>query len=125
MVTVPRRFGVLRFLSTVFKVLAWLGLLLSLLTAIALAVAAPWMRNFLVEQGFRPGPLLIGPGGVVLVGLALVLEGLIWFLLLYAIAEQILVQLAIEENTRMTAALLLRQDSELSRGSVEDRYLFR
>ncbi len=125
MVTVPRRFGVLRFLSTVFKVLAWMGLLLSLLTAIALAVAAPWMRNLLVEQGFRPEPLWMGPGGVVLVGLALVLAGLIGFLLLYALAEQILVQLAIEENTRMTAALLLRQDRELREHSVEERYLFR
>ena len=43
----------------------------------------------------------------------MLLGGLFYFVLLYALGEMIALQIAIEENTRLTAALLLKmhQDS--------------
>jgi hypothetical protein len=40
------------------------------------------------------------------------LVGIIYFLLLYASGESFHLQLALEENTRLTAALLLRMHQE-------------
>lgn len=112
--TVPKRFGVLRFFGTLLKVIAWIVLILSILSAIGLALAGGTM----IEQ---LGPALgdqaalastLGLGGGIAIGLFALIMGLIYFLILYVSGESLHLQLAVEENTRLTAALLLRMHQE-------------
>ena len=111
--TVPPRFRVLHFVSAVFKVLAWLILVLSGLSAIAAGVGSVLVRQMIRRAAGPEGAIALGGVEGVLVGVAVFLAGLIYFLLFYAAGEMIQLQLAIEENTRMTAALLLKlEESE-------------
>lgn len=106
--SVPARFGVLRLISTLFKVMAWIVLILSILGALGLGLAGSLVRQSLLDEQWLT---LLESGGVI-AGLGLVLTGIIGFLSLFATGESIQLQLAIEENTRLTAALLLRLDAE-------------
>jgi hypothetical protein len=45
-------------------------------------------------------------------GLLVLLGGLLNFVMLYALGEIILLQIAVEENTRLTAALLLKMHQD-------------
>jgi hypothetical protein len=112
--TVPKRFGVLRFFGTLLKVIAWIVLILSILSAIGAAIAGGTLINSL-------GPALgdqaaivnqLGTGGGILAGLFVLIFGLLYFLVLYVSGEMLHMYLAIEENTRLTAALLLRMHQE-------------
>jgi len=58
------------------------------------------------------GQVLASPAGGIVAGIAILLFGLIYFLALYATGESVHMQLAVEENTRLTAALLLRMHQE-------------
>lgn len=111
--TVPKRFGVLRFFGTLLKVIAWIILVVSILSAIGAAVAGGTLMNALPATGVDPatlGPLATGGG--ILLGLFVLILGLIYFLILYVTGENLHLQLAVEENTRLTAALLLRMHQE-------------
>jgi hypothetical protein len=112
--TVPKRFGVLRFFGTLLKVIAWIILVVSILVAIGVAVAGGTMVESLGpalgDQAALAG--LIGTGGGILAGIFVLLVGLIYFLVLYVTGENLHLQLAVEENTRLTAALLLRMHQE-------------
>lgn len=115
--TVPKRFDILRFFSSLLKVLAWISLVVSILSAIGIALAGAQMGPFLQTMGEQFAPIassLAGAGGVVLAVFVL-LGGLLYFVLLYALGEMISMQLAVEENTRLTAALLLKmhQDNQV------------
>jgi hypothetical protein len=114
--TVPKRFGILRLMGWVLKVFAWIVLVVSILLAIFVAIAAGGTGSQLV------GNLLpqlsnvaefggSAAGGIVL-GIGVLLVGIIYFLVLYASGESFHLQLALEENTRLTAALLLRMHQE-------------
>lgn len=116
--TVPKRFDVLRFMGALFKVFAWISLILSILSAIGVVVLLPQVANVGGALGATLGPYawlagLTGAGSIV-TGLLVLLGGLLNFVLLYALGEIILLQIAVEENTRLTAALLLKmhQDSQ-------------
>lgn len=106
--TVPSRFGVLRLIANLLKILAWVTLLLAILGALGVGLLGAVVRQGLADETLRTLLLLIGDGPALILALGLGFGGLMTFLGLYAGAESILVQLAIEENTRMTAALLLR-----------------
>ncbi len=112
--TVPKRFGVLRFFGTLLKVIAWIVLILSILSAIGVALAGGSLMDSLGpalgDQAGLAG--VIGTGGGILVGLFILILGLIYFLVLYVSGESLHLQLAVEENTRLTAALLLRMHQE-------------
>ena len=115
--TVPKRFDILRFFSGLLKVLAWINLVLAILSAIGIALAGGHMGPFLQLAGEQFAPMasmMAGIGGIVLAVFVL-LGGLFYFVLLYALGEMISLQLAVEENTRLTAALLLKmhQDSQV------------
>jgi hypothetical protein len=115
--TVPKRFGVLRFIAVVLKVIAWIILVLAVLGGIGVALSQ--FTNFVQTPSTVDIPI-IGPilnllgastAGIVL-GILSALSGIVLFIFYYAFAELISMYLAIEENTRLTAALLLRMHQE-------------
>jgi hypothetical protein len=114
--TVPARFGVLRLIATLMKVLAWIVLVFSILGALVLGVIGGMARQ---ATTFLPAIIFLDETSGVILGLVMIITGIIGFLILLASAEGIQLQLAIEENTRLTAALLLRLESE--NREVEER----
>ena len=60
---------------------------------------------------------LISTGGGIIAGIGILFIGLVYFLLFYIAGEFMHMQLAVEENTRLSAALLLKMHQE---GQVED-----
>jgi hypothetical protein len=113
--SVPKRFDILRFFSGLLKVLAWINLVLAILSAIGIAIAGGQMGSLLQLAGDQFAPVastIAGAGGIFL-AIFVLLGGLFYFVLLYALGEMIGLQIAVEENTRLTAALLLKmhQDS--------------
>ncbi len=109
--TVPTRFGVLRLLATLFKVIAWITLIGSIVGALGVGVLGSLLQETWFNEAFVPAFLVDGTSGII-VGVVLIVSGILAFLSLFAAAESIQVQLAIEENTRLTAALLLRLDEQ-------------
>lgn len=114
--TVPKRFGVLRVVGWILKIFAWIVLVASILFAIFTGIAAGG-AGLQFFSAFLPAnsPLLTlvsSAAGGVAAGLAVLLLGILYFLLLYAAGESVHLQLAVEENTRLTAALLLRMHQE-------------
>jgi hypothetical protein len=112
--SVPKRFAILRFFGSLLKVLAWIFLVLSILGAIGAVVAGTALLPIL-SQWIPEGSMLVSMGGGIVAGIVSVLIGLLYFVLFYAFGEYVQVSLAVEENTRLTAALLLRmhQDSQV------------
>lgn len=110
--TVPKRFGVLRFFGTLMKVIAWIVLVLSVLSAIGVVIAgsSPAVTDVLTQ--FLPQGALVGAGGGFVIGILALLYGFVNFLVLYVVGESLHLSLAMEENTRLTAALLLRMHQE-------------
>ncbi len=117
--TVPKRFGVLRFFAGLIKVFAWIELIISVLIGIVVALFS--MVNIGSILGAEPNQLpiiggilemFVSLGGGIVLGIVSMLGGILYFIILYAIGELISMYLAIEENTRLTAALLLRMHQE-------------
>lgn len=111
--TVPKRFDILRFVGGLLKILAWISLILSILSAIGI-VLLPQLMNISSLIGNNEQLALATGTGAIFTGLFVLIGGLLNFVFLYALGEFVLLQLAIEENTRLTAALLLKmhQDSQ-------------
>lgn len=111
--TVPKRFDVLRFMGAMFKVFAWITLILTILSAIII-VLLPQLGGVSAALGPYAEFAALAGAGAIVTGLLVLLGGLLNFVMLYALGEIILLQIAVEENTRLTAALLLKmhQDSQ-------------
>ncbi|MFN2200881.1 MAG: hypothetical protein ACK2UO_06720 [Caldilineaceae bacterium] len=114
--TVPKRFPAVRFFGTFLQVVAWILLVLSVLGAIGLALigGASFFGNLAADTLPFAGNLTnnaIGASGIA-GGLGLLISGLFSFLVFYVSGQMIHMGLAIEENTRLTAALLLRMHQE-------------
>lgn len=88
---VPHKYGVVRAIAYVLKVLAWLALLGGLVTAIAAAVATGGAAGLL--QVIRSIGLIVGP-----------VVGIVWFVQLYAFGSILSLLIDIEENTRVLSA---------------------
>jgi len=112
--TVPKRFDFLRFISALLKVFAWIVLILSILGAISTALFSTQVGSLLGEQIGDYG-WLFGGVGAIMSAVFVLFFGFVYFALLFALGESISLNLAVEENTRMTAALLLKmqQDSQI------------
>lgn len=108
--SVPKRFGVLRLMGTLLKVIAWIVLIISILGAIGLGLAGSSLQIPVTTLPIDPATM--GPIGGIIAGVGLLIFGLIYFLVLYASGESLHLQLAVEENTRLTAALLLRMHQD-------------
>ncbi len=109
--SVPNRFGVLRFIGNLLKVVAWIWLVLSVIGAIGMAIAGSALIPLMSGAMGANANWIPATGGVI-GGIAMLFIGLIYFLFFYAIGEGIQMMLAVEENTRLTAALLLRMHQE-------------
>lgn len=115
--TVPKRFGVLRLLGTLMKVLAWLILIAAVIFAISVGIlfqfVLDWAQILIpILENAQVDTINLAAGGGIITGIIVLIGGLICFLLLYAADESLQLQVALEENTRLTAALLLRMHQE-------------
>ncbi|MGC9356234.1 MAG: hypothetical protein ACP5GX_00100 [Anaerolineae bacterium] len=100
-----KRYRVLHFVAILWKILAWLVLILGLLGSIGglifgLAGGSPALwRSLGVEPAFAEGSLLVGIvsfiGGLIVT--------LLYFLMIFAAGEMISLFIDLEENTRLTA----------------------
>lgn len=99
------RFTALRVTGTVFRILAWITLILGVLSAIVLLilsfVLAPTLNLFNLSQQSAPV-------GIALFVLIVVISMLL-FLFLYAAGEFLYLLLAVEDNTRRTAYIVQQQ----------------
>lgn len=118
--SVPKRFGVLRLVGTLLKVIAWIVLIVSILGAIGLVLMENSGLQLPITNLYDTGAL--GQTGGIFVGLGVLIVGLIYFLILYASGESLHLQLAVEENTRLTAALLLRMHQETQQEPAPRNY---
>ncbi len=102
-----QKFRVLRIVAVIWKVLAWLVLVLSILGGCGTLAMGLLAGS---SAAARNSDLLgIGLGGVVggvVTALVAIFFGILYFVFLYAFAELVDVMLALEENTRATAEQL-------------------
>lgn len=100
-----KKFRVLRFIGTIYKILAWIALVGGILFAIGSLVVmlVSGDRGVMPHrfQEFVPGALT----GVISFLVSLVMA-VLYFVMLYGIGEGIFLFLAIEENTRATVQML-------------------
>ena len=102
-----KRFRVLPIIGTLWKVLAWITLIVGVLSSIGILLVGILGSGGFVWRYFGQDPAMM-PGAVSAVsGIVGFIAGLvatiIYFFVLYAIGELIFLLLAIEENTRQTA----------------------
>ncbi|MHB1318362.1 MAG: hypothetical protein ACYCYF_07085 [Anaerolineae bacterium] len=101
-----RKYGALRFIASLYRILAWALLVAGLaggLAAIIIAIIGGRVQTPLTGQlGLGTSSL---PAAIVL-ALIVVVSALVCFALLSAVADAVHLALAIEENTRMTVDLL-------------------
>jgi hypothetical protein len=100
-----RRYGVLRIIATIYKIL---GIFVGIGTVLgAVGFCALGMLGNAALSNFSSGQN--SPGGVVggfLGGVVVLIVGAVYTLTLYALGDGISLLLALEENTRLTATLL-------------------
>jgi len=100
-----RRFTALRVIGTVFKILAWISLILGLLAAILALIAGFTMGGQQELLGVNLG----GPLAAIAAFIVTLIISIFNFLMLYAVGDAVYLALAIEENTRRTAYLMQQQ----------------
>lgn len=91
---VPHKYGLLRAVAFVLKLLAWLALLAGIAGGILalLGIGASMVQDL----NLPPAVTLLGP-------IALMLAGLVWFVQLFAFGSVLSLLINIEENTRALA----------------------
>ena len=99
-----KKFRVLRIVAVIWKVLAWIVLVVSILggcgsLAMGLIGGASARNSDMLGLG-------LGALGGVVTALIAIFFGILYFVFLYAFAEIVDVMLALEENTRATAEQL-------------------
>jgi hypothetical protein len=105
-----KRFRALRIVAAVWKILAWIILVLGGLLALGIVIiGAIQGRVGYPSDVLAPMPGLAavtGPIMGIVVGVGLLLTALVQFVLIYAVGEVIDLGLSIEQNTRETAHYL-------------------
>ncbi len=111
-----KKFKMLRVVGTIYKVLAWIVLVIGVLSALGVLGAGIWGQARLARPpGMPPRALLpgwVGVAGGIMGALGIALMALFYFLFLYAFGEAIYLALAIEENTREMALYLRPKEGE-------------
>jgi hypothetical protein len=104
-----KRFGSLRIIAVVFKILAWITLVGGILGGIAMIIMGIVGGSAIAGQASRDLGMGIGMAGVlggILSGLGSIIGGVLGFVAFLAYGDAIFLALAIEENTRETAYYL-------------------
>ena len=100
-----KRFTALRVIGTVFKILAWISLVLGLVTAVGMLILGFTLSGQEGLLGLNLGSPLAG----VAMFVVFIIIAVFGFLSLYAIGESVYLFLSIEENTRRAAFLAQQQ----------------
>jgi len=104
---VEKKYKILRIVAFVWKIVAWVILVISVLGGCASLVMTLMAGNQLSRQTSALGlGMLGGTVGGITIAVVAILVGLFYFISLYAVAEMIDVALALEENTRATSEQL-------------------
>jgi hypothetical protein len=92
---VPQKYGVVRVIALVLKILAWVALVGGLVTAVATSVAVGNVSGSAagLASAIRSIGLIVGP-----------VVGIVWFVQLYAFGSILSLLIDIEENTRVLSA---------------------
>ncbi len=109
-----RKFGVLRFIGTVYKVIGIILAVIAVLTSLAVCVTSIAGGYAFGEMSRQMGMQdwgMVGPIGGIIAGAGILIGMGLAAISQYAIGEAIFLFLAIEENTRATAALIQRQQA--------------
>ncbi len=101
-----KKFRVLRIVAVIWKVIAWIVLVASILGGCGTLVLGLMAGGAGASSNNALGAMLGGALGGAVTGLIAILFGILYFIFLYAFAELVDVMLALEENTRATAELL-------------------
>lgn len=110
-----KRYGALRAVGTIYKVLGIVAAAVTVLAVISLCAssfyggAALDSMNRQFGRGVVGGGLFGGVVGALVLSLAVILYGGVIALTLYAFGETIYLLIALEENTRITAQALQAQ----------------
>lgn len=100
-----KKFGALRFVASLYRVLAWIVLVGGILFSLAtMVMGATGTRALVSSIGARRGA--VGIVEAIIIGLLIMLGALLCFLTLNATSDGIHVALSIEENTRDMATYL-------------------
>ena len=106
-----KRFRALRTIGTLFKIFAWIELVVVILLAILIVIGGSVGSLDQALGQALPGIAVGSVLGAIVTGGVILLAGVVYFLLLYAAAEGIYVILSIEENTRLTAVAMSGRSS--------------
>lgn len=113
---VEKRFGILRVIGSVWKVLAWVVLAAFLLSGIGVLLASIFGGGMLgqafgqyVPQGASWASWAFGAVGGIIALFVFLLLGILYFMMCYAVGDFIYLGLAVEENTRLTAQWMQAQ----------------
>lgn len=111
-----KKFKVLRVIGTIYKVLGIIVGVISILLALGICLTSILGSTALNELGrelggdTNLGPLFGGFLGGAIVSLGAIIYGGSAAITLYAAGELVFLLLSLEENTRMTASLLQKND---------------
>ncbi|MGD2146096.1 MAG: hypothetical protein PVH41_05350 [Anaerolineae bacterium] len=110
-----RKFRILRTIATLWKVLAWILLIVGILFSLGILLIGILGSGGVVLRYLGQDPGLVQGAMSTVSGIVGFVGGLIvtivYFLILYAIGELIDLLLSIEENTRLTAKAIQGQRS--------------
>jgi len=103
-----KKFKVLRFIGTIWKILAWIVLIVGILSSIGVLLMSILGGGLLSQLGQEYGQMpdaswFFGTVGGVVAFIVSLIVTIIYFLMLYAVGELIYLLLAIEENTRLAS----------------------
>ncbi len=113
-----KKFRVLRFIGTVYKILGIIAAVLTVVGSLAIcltSVLGGTMMNQFQRQfggGYGSYGLMNGPVAGVIAGIIILLYGAIMTFMLYGLGEGIYLLLALEENTRTTATYLQQYSAD-------------
>ncbi len=113
-----KKFRALRIIGTLFKILAWITLVLGVLAALGVLISGIMGGAALNPGGrYMIGGMMGGLLGGIAGGLLTLILSVIYFMALYASGEFIYLGLAVEENTRETTTLLREAAARLERAT--------
>lgn len=99
-----RRHGPMKGISSGLKIMAWIVLLVGLGVAVAAGIGAQQGAHVAAQRGSQTGMMGFAATGVAGAVVSAVMA-VTWFLILYALADGLLLLLDIEVNTRSAATL--------------------